>query len=79
MLKLRKIKKNNGIISAQYEPENSSELGYIKIDVSTGKLLKSKVTKFDDPFPMYQSHAVDALKRMIKSDTIPEEKVIMWY
>ena len=79
MLKLRNLKKNNGIISAEYDPENSGELGSISVDVESGKLVESKPSKMDDSFPVYLNHAVDALKKLRNEDKLPEEKLIMWY
>lgn len=79
MLKLKNLKKNNGIISAEYDPENSGELGSISVDVESGELIELKASKMDDSFPVYLNHAVDALKKLRNEDELPEEKLIMWY
>lgn len=50
MLKLKNIKRNNGIISAEYDPENSGDLGNISIDTKSGKVIESKLSKFDNPY-----------------------------
>ena len=42
MLKLKNIKRNNGIISAEYDPENSGDLGNISIDTKSGKVIESR-------------------------------------
>lgn len=80
MLRLRNIEKNKNIISATYEPEASGEIGNVSIDVISGDIISSKKTSHDEPFSMYLSHAAYALKRMAKSgDTLPKERLVMWY
>ncbi|MGN0515111.1 MAG: hypothetical protein ACI4GD_12620 [Lachnospiraceae bacterium] len=79
MLKLKNIKKNNNIISAEYDPESSGELGSISIDIDSGKVVDSQASKLDSPLPMYLKHAEDALKKIMMEDDIPKEKIIMWY
>lgn len=79
MLKLRNIKKNNGIISAEYDPECSGDTGKISIDVKSGRELEHDIAAMDIDFPIYYNHAIEALRK-IKDDTdIPEEKLVMWY
>ena len=79
MLKLKNIKKNNGIISAEYEPENSGELGSVSVEVENGKIIESKASKLDNPLPIYLNHAVNALKEMMNKEELPQEKLVMWY
>lgn len=79
MLKLKNIKKNNNIISAEYDPENSGELGSISIDIDSGEVIDSQASKLDSPLPIYLKHAEDALKKIVMEDKLPQEKLIMWY
>ena len=79
MLKLKNIKINNGIISAEYEPENSGDLGSVSINVENGEVVESKSSQLDVPLPMYLHHAIQALKKMINEKELPKEKMIMWY
>lgn len=79
MLRLKNLKKNNGIISAEYDPENSGELGSISIDVQDGSLVESSASKMDSSFPIYLNHAVEALRKLKDEKELPEEKLIMWY
>ena len=79
MLKLKNIKRNNGIISAEYDPENSGDLGNISIDTKSGKVIESKLSKFDNPLPMYLHHAPNALKKIMNEEEPPREKIVMWY
>lgn len=79
MLRLRNIEKNNGIISASYEPENSGKIGTIKIDIATGKIMEKELSDYDKDFPWHYSHAVSALKDLEKKEVVPNEKLVMWY
>ena len=79
MLKLKNIKKNNGIISAEYEPEASGELGKIAIDIKTGEVIESVETKHDEVLPIYLHHAIYGLKELISQKELPNEQLIMWY
>ena len=78
MLKLRNIKKNNGIISAEYDPENSGELGNVSVDVEKEEVVESNLSKLDGVFPIYMNHAIDALIKMKDNKELPKEKMIMW-
>lgn len=79
MVRLVNIKKNNNLLSANYIPENSSELGFISIDVLTGEMVSFEYTEHDRVLPLYFSHAETALKKLVGADNIPESKLVMWY
>lgn len=79
MLKLKNIKKNNGTISAEYDPEGSGKLGKISVDIKSGEVVESEISKMDEPLPMYLHHAINALKRIMNDEKPPTEKLIMWY
>lgn len=79
MLKLKNIRRNNNIISAEYDPEDSGEIGSISIEISSGKVIESKITKLDNPIPMYLYHATRALEKILNEDELPKEKLVMWY
>lgn len=78
MLKLKNIKTNNGIISAEYDPENSGDLGSISIYVESGEVVESKTSQLDATFPIYMYHATKALKKLIGERKLPKEKLVMW-
>lgn len=79
MLRLRNIKKSNNIISAEYDPECSGDIGRISIEVKSGREVEYDMSLMDINFPIYYNHAIEALRK-IKDDTdIPEEKLVMWY
>lgn len=79
MLRLKNIEKNNTQISANYFPEGSDEKGFVCIDITSQRILKSKKTSYDKPFGMYISHAKQALCEMLDSEFLPSERVVMWY
>ena len=79
MLKLKNIKVNHGIISAEYDPENSGILGSVSIDVASGEIVQSKISEYDKDFPVYLDHAAACLEKLALQDSIPEEKTVMWY
>ena len=79
MLTLRNIKSSNGIIYADYEPENSNTTGKIVIRISDKEVICSATSEYDKDFPIYLDHAIKALKKMANEEELPEEKIVMWY
>ncbi|MEA4830995.1 MAG: hypothetical protein VB118_00080 [Oscillospiraceae bacterium] len=78
MLKLINIIKNDSCISADYIPEDSYERGSISVDLS-GNVLYEKATTLDGDLKMYFSHARKALFMLLHEDSIPNEKIVIWY
>lgn len=79
MLKLKNIKMNNGIISAEYDPENSGVLGSVSVDIKSGEIVDSRLSEYDKDFPVYLGHAASCLEKLALQDSVPEEKTVMWY
>lgn len=79
MLRLKNIVKNDTQISANYYPEDSDTNGFVSVDIKSGEILDSDTTSYDEPFNAYLSHAVQALNKMVDLDSLPSEKVVMWY
>lgn len=79
MLKLKNIKLNNNILSAEYHPENSDDFGKVSINTENMEVVEQRPSKHDESFPIYLNHAVDALKKLSKTTEIPKEKLIMWH
>jgi len=79
MLKLINIKKNDSFIEAEYIPEASKEVGYLKVDLKTRKISDSRLTSFDDTIAIYRGHAKLALLKLANSDTLPERYPVAWY
>lgn len=79
MVKLKNIKKSNGLIQADYYPEDSLEFGFIKLDCSTGEVVESQEIEKYDPIGMYRYHAINCLQELSKQTNIPENYIRMWY
>jgi len=79
MLKLINIKKNDAYIEADYIPEGSDEVGYVKADYIKEKILESRLTSFDEIIATYRRHAFSALLKLAKYDTMPERYPVAWY
>ncbi len=79
MLELKNIKTSDGIISAEYDPENSGNLGSLSINIESGEIVKSTISQLDEPLPIYLYHATQALKKLLLEKELPKEKLVMWY
>lgn len=79
MLKLKNIKLTKGIITAEYEPEDSGEVGKIAVDIDSGKVLEQGLTEFDKEFPIYFNKALQWLQNNREQSDIPTEKTLMRY
>lgn len=79
MVRLKKIKKSDNFIEACYTPEDSQEEGYLKIRLKDKEVVDYKMTSFDGKIGMYLTHAINGLKQVIDEETIPKERLIMWY
>ena len=79
MLKLINIKKNGIYIEADYIPEDSDEIGYVKVDYNKKEILDSRLTSFDEFFATYRRHAFSTLLRLSNGDIMPERYPVAWY
>ena len=79
MLKLKNIKLIDGIISADYEPENSGKIGKISIDANSGRVIEMQLAETDKEFPLYVDKALDWLQEARRMGNLPQERTIMWY
>jgi len=79
MLKLINIKKTDPYIEANYIPEASSELGFIKLNMKNREIIEAVLTSYDKKLQIYQGHARSALLKLANSDIIPEKYPVAWY
>jgi len=79
MLKLTNIKKNDPYIEANYIPEASDELGYIKLDIKNRQIIEATLTSYDEKLKTYQGHARSALLKLANNDIMPERYPVAWY
>lgn len=78
MVILKKIKRNNGMIEADYYPEGGSSQGHLSVDITSGELLEHKVA----PGHEYSSavyHAQRDLLRICRLNVLPVERTVVWY
>lgn len=79
MLKLINIKKHDPFIEANYIPEASEELGYIKVDIKNREIIEAVTTSYDKTLKIYQGHARSALLKLAKKEVLPEKYPVAWY
>lgn len=65
MLRLTNIKRQDDFIEANYIPENSNEVGYLRMRLSNGEVLQRKITIFDGITKTYFVMAREKLKRIM--------------
>lgn len=68
----------NGIIYADYFPENSEDAGTIAFDVKLKKVVEKRLSKMEQSFPLY-FHKAQEWIRSVKLDNLPKERILMWY
>lgn len=80
MLILSNINKTNEYIEANYSPEDSNELAFIKVNYHNGDVLEGKKTVFEEDSNTYASHAKFKLIELAKDGrTVPHEYRVVWY
>ena len=79
MLKLINIKRDDSFIEANYIPEDSKEIGYVKINMSDNMVIEAKKTSLDGNMNMYFAHAREKLRDMKNDVDLPGERLVMWY
>ena len=83
MIRLKNIKLENNIISADFYPEMETGGGIISVDARTGEVVNFEPAPrdFDSPSP----HAVNRLMEIVrlqeegKIKVIPNESIVLWY
>lgn len=80
MIRLKNIRIKNKTVICDIIPEDSQTAGFIEID-----LVEQKVSNFSLPvgYEWCESHIKHAeryiLKTLSKENTLPSEKIVMWY
>ncbi len=73
------IKRENGTISANYNPEDSGKLGFVSLDIETCEILERELSELDKGSHIYLHHAVSKLKQIRVENEIPSELLVAWY
>ena len=82
MLKLKNIKRTNNYIEAYYTPEDSSKLGYVRLNCDTLEEEHKKVEGYEMTYPRMAIYGLKQILKYEKEDKdykIPNEKLVMWY
>lgn len=79
MLRLQNVKREENSISAIYDPEDSGNVGFIKLSTETDKVIEAELSAYDEDMPIYIAHAVSALRAMVAMDINVESQTVMWY
>ena len=74
MVTLKRIKKENDYIEAEYYPENSSKKGYMKIRIADKSVVEHKNASV-----ISAPHVKKTLIRLSSLEHIPEQKTVLWY
>lgn len=78
MIRLENIVRNSDVIQCKILPEDSKEYGELKVNLST-ESFEYTLPKDYDWCESHVYHAKCALIEMAKSNTIVNEKTIIWY
>ena len=73
MVTLKNIKKTKDDISADYYIESNSAKGFIRINMSDGKVMELKNIGYG------YSHAIREIERLATIDNPPTETTVYWY
>ena len=81
MVRLEKIKKNDGEIEAAFFPENSKQAGFIKVDILHGEIVErvDALGYEGEKGRAYFHHAKKRLLELAQKEPIPEKNTVMWY
>ena len=82
MLKLKNIQITDDYIQAHYNPEDSTQMGFVKLNLHTKEKISNPVPTFENTYPeMAFSGLQKVLDETKKNQNyiIPKEKLVMWY
>ena len=81
MIKLRNIKIEGNIALCDVIPEQSAEIGFLKVDLERKKIIECQIPEKYKNHPFdYAGKAADGLfKACEKRENVPKEKLVMWY
>ena len=81
MVRLKNIRKNenDNIIECDIIPEDSTESGWVKVDLKSYEIINYKLPKGYEYCRNHVAHARKRLKELSKLDNLPENDLVMWY
>ena len=78
MIRLKNIKQKNNILECDIIPENSLESGHIEVDVNSETIIKYVLPQEYEWCRNHVEHAKNGLIEMYKSNTLVDERILMW-
>lgn len=77
ILELKKVKTSDGIISAEYDPVNSGDLGSVSINIESSEVVKSTISLLDAKvWILMQKRLTDQLwKNIISNQSIDDDNI----
>ena len=79
MLRLKKVKKIDNEVTAEFYIEDSSECGHIVIDINIMDIKEYSMPSGRETNFIYLAHARYSIIKMIEENNIVEERLVMWY
>ncbi len=79
MVRLKNIKREGNIISADYYPESTNERGFVAVDINTLEMVECIETSEDEVLGWYYHFTKVALIEMCNDEKPPKERTVMWY
>ena len=79
MVFLKNIAKQGNKISCNYSPEESGEIGYVEVDISTREYTRKEKTNYDNDTESYIFKARCKLLDLANASPIPKESRVVWY
>lgn len=79
MIKLKNIKIENDTVTCDLLPEDSSEYGYIVVNIHTKNIQEYVLPQGYEWCKNHIEHAKENLIKMCETNTLQNELTIMWY
>lgn len=78
MIKLKNIEKSENIVKCDIFPEDSVSGGMLIYDIAADSIKDFELPEGYEWCKNHLSHAVKAIRNMVETNTIQNEKTIMW-
>lgn len=79
MIRLKNIKREGNIVKCNIIPEDSKEPGRLVVDVDKEEIIDYELPKGYEWCRSHVGHAFWAIIDGVKSNNLPEERLVMWY
>ncbi|MBR2812669.1 MAG: hypothetical protein IKD69_14945 [Solobacterium sp.] len=79
MIEFYNVKKNNTVISAEYEIEHSGSRGNVTVDLKSGSIIDRKLTDYEKGTPRHTNMILRSLINISTKQHIPDQYYELWY